>query len=332
LVATQLAAKQQELESAKRQLAESKQLMEQMAQQGRQHTLPPLENAELRIFHLLHVPAPSAAEAIETLFGADGMRVAVDDRTNSLIMLAKPESLKVIEALLMNLDQKHAKDSDKKQSQPSKEEAKQSLLLRLFWLADGLPEGEGADPVGVLPVSVLEATKKLSLVNPRLVTQAVNALASGGDSADFSADVPAVLMKRTALLNYGGTVRLSAAEKVAVTMKVNVHGEGVNSNLHGSLSMPLGHYMVLGTANSVIPEMAANAEAAREPGPGAPEGEFGSGLGREPGRLIRGAMAPERPQPPTKFNTARFAFVVQVVGAESFPPEDPPPLQPSVVK
>jgi hypothetical protein len=323
----QMAAMRDQLDHAKQELAQRQmqlaQAAQQMAEQAQGRALPPLENAELRIFHLKYVPAASAAKAIETLFGAGAIRVAVDDRTNSLILLTKPDSLKVMEALLQNLDQEARDDREKKQPQPSKAAAKQSLLLRLFWLADGLPEDEGTDPADVLPSSVLNATKKLGLANPRLVAQAVSSLAvSGNEAANYSADVPAQLIKRNVLLNYDGKVTLDAGSQAAVAMQVNVSGEAGNSNLQGSLAMPLGHYMVLGTANTLIPETVA-----RRPRPVGGRmlgGEFGPEGGRGPGDLVPadGEMGGQA-RPEMKFDASRFAFVVQVIAAESFPPEEP---------
>jgi type II secretory pathway component GspD/PulD (secretin) len=322
-----MAAMRDQLDHAKQELAQRQmqlaQAAQQMAEQAQGRALPPLENAELRIFHLKYVPAASAAKAIETLFGAGAIRVAVDDRTNSLILLTKPDSLKVMEALLQNLDQEARDDREKKQPQPSKAAAKQSLLLRLFWLADGLPEDEGTDPADVLPSSVLNATKKLGLANPRLVAQAVSSLAvSGNEAANYSADVPAQLIKRNVLLNYDGKVTLDAGSQAAVAMQVNVSGEAGNSNLQGSLAMPLGHYMVLGTANTLIPETVA-----RRPRPVGGRmlgGEFGPEGGRGPGDLVPadGEMGGQA-RPEMKFDASRFAFVVQVIAAESFPPEEP---------
>jgi hypothetical protein len=320
--AAQMDAMRHELEATKQQLAERQmQLMEtakQMAKEERDRALPPLEDAELRIFHLKYITAARAAEAIETLFGADALRVAVDDRTNSLILLTKPESLKVMDALLMNLDREEAKDSDKKPPQPPDASPRppRSLLLRLFWLADGLPQ-QGKDPAEVLPESVLRAIEKLGLVNPIFVTETVNALAVGDEEAvQFSINVPALLDKRSVGIASRGELSLFNESRVVVRMEVEVFGRTMESSeLRGSLKMPLGHYMVLGTANSVISESTnpATAEEAdkKTDAETQPEGEFAAG----PARLM-GA----KPNIP-KLSTPRFAFVIQVVEAESFSPE-----------
>ena len=65
-----------------------------------------VENLRTQVTYL----AANAANAIEDLFGAGAMRVSVDNRRNSLIVLGKQDSLRTIEALLMNLDQKEANE------------------------------------------------------------------------------------------------------------------------------------------------------------------------------------------------------------------------------
>lgn len=327
--AEQLDAIRHELEATKKQLAERQmQLMEtakQMAKEQRDLSLPPLENAELRIFALKSLPASSAANAIEDLFGPKAIRFSIENQSNSLIVLGTQDSLQTIEALLTRLDQE-AQEQNTKPPQSAKQPTTRSLLLRLFWLADGLPDGEGDDPVGVLPASVLRATNKLGLANPRLVAQTISSLAAGGKEAEeISASVPALLADQSVELLSQGNVTLAEADQATVTMDVRVHGKNVRCELQGSLAMPLGHYMVLGTANSLIPKSTTATDLSGQ----APDAELGvaSGeVGPEAGLVSPGAAPMEggitgQPQPP-KFGTSRFAFVVQLIPAESFPPEE----------
>ena len=51
------------------------------------------------------MPAVKAAEVIDSLLGAGEARVAIDERSNSLIVAGKGESLTMIEAPLMRLDE-----------------------------------------------------------------------------------------------------------------------------------------------------------------------------------------------------------------------------------
>jgi hypothetical protein len=244
--------------------------------------------------------------------------VAVDDRTNSLIVFGKADSLPAIDALLMRLDQN---DKNRGGGQPGEPQSQRSLLMRLFWLADGLPEGEGSDPLDILPASVLRATQKLGLRKPRLVAQTVNALAVGGaDDVNFSTNVPAVLAKQMLGLECAGEIKLLRDDQASLEMRIQVAGPGVNCQVQGSLAIPLEHFMVLGTANSVIADAAMVATRAPMMGrEGGAPGEMDRGMSRF-SRMERGADAMSQAEP--NFTTSRFAFVVQVIDGESFPPEE----------
>jgi hypothetical protein len=232
-------------------------------------------------------------------------------------------------------------------------------LLRVFWLADNLPKGVGQTPTDFLPDSVIVAAKKLGLEAPRLVTQTVNSIALGReDAVDFSANVPAVLFDQPVGLNCQGRIKLVSDDRVRLEMGVHVGGPAINCELNGSLATPLGHYMVLGTANSVMAEggfgMGAMGGAPGMMGPGGPEGgggfagaragqPFRGGLGPNPAEGAQGpgrfagpegaagpgaapgveAGGPGARQQPGKpnFNTSRFAFVVQVIDGQSYPAE-----------
>jgi len=308
-----LAVMRLELEKVQKQLSErERRLMEsaqQIAEGERTRSLPPLENGDFKIYRLQNMPAQNAAQAIEALFGARSIRVAVDERTNTLILLGERDHMAVVDALLVRLDQEN---SDRSPLVRNASEQNRSLLLRVFWLADGLPEGEGRDPAEVLPASVLRAAKKLGLAKPALVTHTVNSLrVSGGpNGTQFSADVPAVLNERGVQLQYSGKISLDNANQPMISMQVNVNEP--NCNLQGSLSLPVGHFMVLGTANSVMAQMRPapvsrsylELKAVGEPGDDTSMTEGGTGAGQQ-----------------VSFDTLRFAFVVQIVEGESFPPE-----------
>jgi hypothetical protein len=322
----QVESMRQELEEAKRQLAVRKQQLDQaaheLAKRERDSALPPLESGELKVYSLASLPAKDAAEAIQSLFGAQALRVAIDDRTNSLIVFGKADWLPTIDALLTRLDEKatraNATDGTRP-SDPNGAEANRSLLLRVFWLADGLPSGEGSDPGDILPVGVLRALEKLGLADPRLVTQTVTSLAvRSQEDVQFSSDVPAVVFGKQAGLAASGKIRLTEGSKdrAAVQLKIQVTNPGFVCGVQGSLAAPIGHYMVLGTANSVIGDQAPMHGMGRRMGPErGPAFEAGGEFGPVD------AAGPEPPGRPN-YSTSRFAFVVQVIEGESFPPEE----------
>jgi hypothetical protein len=338
MLQAELAKAEQELMKREQKLAE---LSQQMAKLERQNSLPPLPNAEVKVFTLNKSPAAEAARTIESLFGAQTLRVATDDRTNSLIVLGAPNSLTAVEALLGRMDQQNSagpSDVHPPANPP------RSLLLRIFWLADGLPTDEYQNPDEFLPKSVLSAVDRLGITNPRLVTQTVNSLAVAEDQAvEYGINVPAIVFNQPTNLNCAGHMRWSPTDNsVNLDTQVNVMGPAVNCQLGGSLFMPLQHYMVLGTANSVIVDQATLA-ANGAPGEGmmmggrgmgmtgrGGPGGFAPGMGR-PGAgpeggapAFGGEGATAGAAPPgneAKYNTSHFAFVVQVIEAESFAPE-----------
>jgi hypothetical protein len=356
-------AQSQQLEQMKDQLADREKkiatLAKQMMEQQRRPTLPSLENGTLKIYKLSFAPARDAAQTIDSLFGAQTLRLAVDERSNTLIVYSKPDSVTALDALMTRLDEQAAAAAGPDKAKQGTAATPRSLLLRVFWLADGLPEGTGQKPDEFLPESVLKAATKLGLVAPRLVTQTVNSLALGReDTVDFSTNVPAVLFEQPVGLNCQGRIKLASDDRVRLEMGVHVGGPTINCELNGSLATPLGHYMVLGTANSIMSEGGVTASAmgggpgmmgpggmgrGGEFGPG-PGGGFRGGAGSNPNYGARGpggggpegAPAPgagpsgESPgaivggqQPPGKqnFNTSRFAFVVQVIEGQSYPAE-----------
>jgi hypothetical protein len=334
-------ALEMQLKKAHEELAAQKSRLEQALELAKRSTatlsrdLPPIPNGQLQVFKLQSTPANEAAHAIESLFGLQSIRVAIDDRTNSVVVFGKEDTLPAIEALLMKLDVGKAEGEDSKASrQPAK--PLQSLLLRIFWLADGLPADEGSDPAEVLPASVLRAAKKLGLAKPRLVTQSVNSLAvRGSDAQEFSASVPALLVKQPVELFYSGKLMMPTTDYPELSMQANVSGT-LSCVLKGSLAMPLGHYMVLGTANSVMPKAAADlggqamGEGFDGPAGAYPTGGQGVEFATVPGGeaadpAMEGGMAMGRPSQPAKargFDTLRFAFVVQVIGGQSYAPDD----------
>jgi hypothetical protein len=303
-----------EINATNAELKKTKQLIGELLASQKERTTgaepPPLKDAEIRIFTLQRMKAVQAAEMVQSLLDHQSVRIAVDERTNGLIVIGKKEPLLMVEALLQQLDQQ-AKSADGSQPPDATGSAgatRRTLTLRVFWLADGLPENEGEPIEGIspefFPDSVRHAVGRLGLQGPRLVTQTVNSISveEGGSSVEFSTSVPAILFDQPVTLTCNGTMAATTDNRADVDMQLTVGGSGVDCNLKGSVATPLGHYMVLGTANSVIPEQQAIDPAA--------VGGGGMGMGMPMGGM-----------PPAKYNASRFAFVVQVIEAESFEPE-----------
>jgi hypothetical protein len=316
--AAQHQMQQMQLEAAKQALqareAELAKATFELSRQEREW--PPLEGGELKVYTLMSLPPEDAAKSIESLFGPRTMRVAIDDRSNSLIVYGKPDTLQAVEALLMRLDQ-----SERDVSQPNSSTTMRPLMLRVIWLADGKLASSGTAPEAVLPPNVLKAINKLGLESPAVITQTVNSLAvTPNEGVEFETSVPALLMSQMFELGYSGKVTATGPDQATVAMRVAVVGKGVNSQLQGSITMPLQHYIVLGTSNAVIPmpRDVAGGDGAMVPG-GISYGDFVGDPSSTPGLPPAPAQAPA-----AGFDSSRFAFVVQVVPAESFAPEHQP--------
>src|SRR5262249_10199613 len=156
-------------------------------------------------------PVQEAATKIEELFGTQTLRVAADERTNSLIVYGKPDSLAALDTLMTRVDEQ-ANQTKKGDGSAQPGTSARSLLLRVFWLADGLPETRPElDPAAYLPKSVLQATKQLGLGSPQLITQNVSSLAVGReDYVDFSNNIPALLYPQPTSLTSEGRLKLAA--------------------------------------------------------------------------------------------------------------------------
>jgi hypothetical protein len=317
-----IAATQAKLADRERQLQDMSQHVKQLVRQLEEQ---PIEGAVAQIFPLRHAKAAEAAGTLESLFGSQ-VRVAVDERSNNLVVSGKEKSLEAVRSLLQGLDEPAVASNDGSAITAS---PARTVLLRVFWLADGLPGEEGQDPGDFLPPAVIDATTRLGLNSPRLVSQTVNSLAIGDQpEVQFATQVPAVLLGQHATLQCAGSMRPISDDRTGLNMDIHVSGPAINCELKGSLATPLGHYMVLGTANSVIAEPMAMGGGMEMGGgfEGGRGGEAGFGMA-DPAAAVPGAeggmgrgmegMAPQAP----KYNTSRFAFVVQVIEGESFPAE-----------
>jgi hypothetical protein len=328
-----------ELDETKAELAKTKQIIGEVIEGQRlvaeSRELPPLQDAEVRVFQLKNTKAAAAAEKVELLFGSQPLRIAVDDASNGLIVFGKAEAIPQVEQLIIKLDELAATGTAEfvdvmveRDVVTERSAARRTLLLRVFWLADGVQDLDSAD--AYLPASVINSLAKLGLGDPRLVTQTVNSLSveEGGGPIEFSTNVPAILFEQPVTLTSGGSMSATTDNRAEVDMHLAVDGMGVNCNLKGSLATPLGHFMVLGTANSVIPEYDTTGGG----GAGPVGGEMGMAPGAEGGGMPMMGRGGEMGMPgggfgmagalPAKYNASRFAFVVQVIEGESFAPDE----------
>jgi hypothetical protein len=297
----------------------------QLAKQEQEHEEQPIDNAQLRIFRLKYLSAQDASFTVREIVSGP-LRVSVDHRANALVVAGDEKSLQVIESLLQALDSSDVQaESAAAQGEPAR-----SLLVRVFWLADGLAEGEGSEVGDYLPPAVIDAVDKLGVVNPRIVTQTANTISRDGNpdrSVEFNTTAPALVLKIPATLNVSGRVQPIRDNRAELDVSIEATGSTVGTGLKGSIVVPLGNYMVLGTANSVIPDLAAatgpvdlNGDGVIDiiPAGGMPGGPGGGRDGGFGGGRGGGGFGGPMGLAPGSYKTSRFVFVVQVVDAESY--------------
>jgi hypothetical protein len=183
--------------------------------------------------------------------------MAVDDRTNSLIVVADKGTDDVVEALLMKLDQ--SVGSSAKKDQPD-----ETLQLRIVWLLDGLT-GEGKEPQEIsMNPEVVEALHDLGFQDPRVVCQQVTTFTLNEDGrGDLSFTVPVLIKSQS--WDFEGHGQIEAMPDERFNLKFDLGFKRIaastgafggapvrqGAQLGGSIYTPLGHYTVMGTTTFV---------------------------------------------------------------------------------
>ncbi len=284
--------------------------------------LADMQNSQVSAFKLKHIQASSAANTISKLLGEEGFRLAFEETTNQLIVSAPAEISKAIGELLQKIDTDPGQKNENIATS-QKQTIQKTLQVHTYWIADGLKDGEGRSMEFILPYSVFRALQKLGLVAPRIVAQSTSSLISNANSDDvknskqFGSKMSATINGRALQFESHGSLHLLEQQQIDLQMGTIISGtshvpkHGLakfnECEVEGSLTAPLGHYMVLGTANYVGMEV-PKAE---------PSQEENQKIGIYPdkhGNLI------ELPRP--QLVTSRFAFVIQVVEAASFAPKN----------
>jgi hypothetical protein len=263
---TQIAATRKQLESQLRHLeleagnlaamAAQQQQMTALQQPQEQGALP--ADAITKVYNLRYSRAPAMAEVLSGILGGKNLRMAVDERTNSLIVVAEKGTDDVVEALLMKLDQSVGSSAKRDQSS-------ETLQLRIVWLLDGLT-GEGKDPQEIsMNPEVVEALHELGFEDPRVVCQQVTTftLAEDGRGGEFNFTVPVLIKSKSWDFEGHGQIESIGDERFSLKFDLgfkripaSTGGFADNSprqgaQLGGSIYTPLGHYTVMGTTTFV---------------------------------------------------------------------------------
>jgi hypothetical protein len=250
-----LQSQMQHLEATRAQLAQQMaqlQAAEQMAHRQRDRPVP--ESGTTKIFSLKYSQAADSARLLSDVLGNKPMRLAVDDRTNSLILFADEDTTKLAEALLMRLDQSVG--------ETKVERSDETLQLRVIWLLD-IDDGMEPNDKLVSP-RVIEALHELGFSQPKVVCQQVTTLTlseDGGRRGQFHFAVPVLIKSQPWQFEGQGQVESMAEKRFNLRFDLNFQtqitevgggrGTGRRSQLGGSIYTPLGHYTVMGTTTFV---------------------------------------------------------------------------------
>ena len=123
----------QQLQAATAQLNASAAAQEQM-----KLAQPLPEGATLRAFSLKYVRPQEIAQVLHNITGNGGARIAIDDRTNVLLLAGTEKEMGVAEQLVKTLDQP---------GKSQEEKTPQTLQLRVVWLIDGMGDAVGKVPL-----------------------------------------------------------------------------------------------------------------------------------------------------------------------------------------
>ena len=243
-------AKKAELQRA---MAEQKaahaQMAEMAARQQRHVQLPP--GSMTKVFSLRHSQAAESARVLSEILGGQPLRIAVDERTNSLIVMADEETGKMVEALLLRLDQS---TRDTKRDQPG-----ETLQLRIVWLLDG---DLGMPPTDHVSPEVVEALHELGFKDPEVVCQQVATftLSPNNREGQFDFHVPVLVKSQPWQFQGQGQVQPTGEERFNLRFDLRFSQvdpssgrtrSGESGQLGGSIHTPLGHYTVMGTTTFV---------------------------------------------------------------------------------
>lgn len=199
---------------------------------------------ELKIFHLKFIEARNAGGTIsQVLEGNQNMRLAVDGRTNSLIVSATAEQQRQIEALLMELDKRSENTAEAQAGLPP-------VTVRVIWLGSkvqGGPVPPGLEPVveelGALGIS------DLSLMGQMMINV-------GDASQAFSIECRPQVGDASYRLQFQG--ELASTKEGMPMMGVRINGGqvaneeviGEIANISSTVEAPLNQFIVLGSTSA----------------------------------------------------------------------------------
>lgn len=199
---------------------------------------------QIKVFQLVHTEAAWIAQAVSEIIDTEGVKMAVDSRTNSILAAGPERTLEGVEALLMRLDQ----ESPGRKSE-------EAFRVRIVWFAEGSPGNDTAKLDKDLQAVQAELSR-IGIGPIRSVGQVMVNTTSGGE---FQIGCSAKLGDDLADLKISGALDIMEQKTPLLRIEINAMaehkaGDGVARGsaivrlveLSTEIAAPLGHCVVLG--------------------------------------------------------------------------------------
>ena len=224
----------------------------QLLFEQRQKSAPLPDDAAIRVFKLQYVKPNDIGQALQKITGGGGPRVAVDERTEALLIAGTDKQIAVAEQLVQSLDQ-----PGKAQMSTGPE----TLQVRIVWLLDQLNDRSQAPPKPtIVTPEVLDALHELGFERPSVACQQLSTLtlSSGDRKGVFSFEVPTLIEGSPWQFEGQGKIAPTTDNRYALEFDINVvqPNNTQHSQVGGSIVTSLDHYTVLGTSTFVGPQAA----------------------------------------------------------------------------
>ncbi|HEX4414782.1 MAG TPA: secretin N-terminal domain-containing protein [Lacipirellulaceae bacterium] len=207
------------------------------------------ENAAIGAFTLKYVRPEDVGEALHNITGLGGPRIAVDERSNTLIVAGNPKQMDVAKHLVETLDQP---------GKLQQAEMPESVQVRIVWLSEGLSDRNMEPPKpSIVSPQVADALRELGMELPQVVCQQLISLTLKGPDhrAPFHFRIPTDIENTAWEFQGDGAIVPAANDRYALDFKLALtHSDPKSpqlSEVSGSILTPLGHYTVMGTTTFV---------------------------------------------------------------------------------
>jgi hypothetical protein len=229
----------------------------------------PEQRPQLKIFALKYFAGNEAVGMIGDVLGDDAPRMAVDERSNHLLVVGAEEQIATIEEILKGLDVATS-NTTFPIAREAASPAAETLQVRVMWVIED-PENYGAEEGDRFDRPVREALSKLGFGSPRIVCDPMTSLlVSKGSSNQFSFEVPVVLEGSVVRFKGAGEVDAADGDHYLVRVQLSVdtplnQGNALNCRVQGAISTPIESYTVLGTGVAVTAPASSSAKPRNVP-------------------------------------------------------------------